>query len=86
LQGLPFWLLARLIGTSVTREPKTKRQSRSSAVVGFYAKRREQYEVLFGGHFFLFAFHAHLLEFALFSVVGFLYLGLDLGCRFFELG
>jgi hypothetical protein len=31
----------------------------------------------------LFAFHAHGFEFALFGVVGFLDLGLDLGCRFF---
>jgi hypothetical protein len=31
----------------------------------------------------LFAFHAHGFQFALFGVVGFLDLGLDLGCRFF---
>ncbi len=38
-----------------------------------------------GGELFLFAFHAHLFEFALFGVVGLLDFLLDLGCRFFEL-
>ncbi len=42
--------------------------------------------MLFGGHFFLFAFHAHLLEFALFGFDGCGDFLLDLGCRFFELG
>jgi hypothetical protein len=41
---------------------------------------------LFGGHFFLFAFHAHLFEFALFGFDGCGDFLLDLGCRFFELG
>jgi hypothetical protein len=41
--------------------------------------------LLLGGEFFLFAFHAHGFEFALFGFVGFHDLGLDLGCRFFEL-
>ena len=54
--------------------------------VCFCAKRVCCMRCLLGGHLFLFAFHAHLFEFALFGVVGFLYLGLDLGCRFFELG
>ena len=43
-------------------------------------------QCLLGGEFFLFAFHAHGFQFALFGVLGFLDLGLDLGCRFFELG
>lgn len=42
--------------------------------------------VLLCGHLFLLAFHAHCLELALFGVVRFLNLGLNLGCRFFELG
>ena len=37
-------------------------------------------------HFFLLAFHAHRFELALFGFVRFHDLGLDLGCRFFELG
>jgi hypothetical protein len=37
---------------------------------------------LLGGEFFLFAFHAHGFELALFRLVGFHDLGLDLGCRF----
>ena len=39
-----------------------------------------------GGHFFLFAFHAHLFEFTLFGFDGCGDFLLDLGCRFFELG
>jgi hypothetical protein len=38
-----------------------------------------------GGHFFLFAFHAHEFEFALFGFDGGRDLLLDLGCHFFEL-
>ena len=38
-----------------------------------------------GGHFFLFAFHAHGFELALFGFDGCGDFGLDLGCRFFEL-
>src|SRR6266702_3871216 len=40
---------------------------------------------LLGGHFFLFAFHAHEFEFALFGFDGCGDFLLDLGCRFFEL-
>jgi hypothetical protein len=42
--------------------------------------------MLFGGQFFLFAFHAHRFELALFGVVRFLHFLLDLRCRFFQLG
>jgi hypothetical protein len=38
---------------------------------------------LLGGHFFLFAFHAHLFQFALFGFDGCCDFLLDLGCRFF---
>jgi hypothetical protein len=40
---------------------------------------------LFGGHFFLFAFHAHEFEFALFGFDGGGYFLLDLGCHFLRL-
>ena len=52
----------------------------------FGAKRVCCMQCLFGGEFFLFAFHAHGFELALFGFVGFLTSGLDLGCRFLELG
>ena len=42
--------------------------------------------MLFGGEFFLLAFHAHCFELALFGVVRFLDFLLDFGRRFFELG
>jgi len=63
-----------------------QRQSLGSAVVCLHAKRRERYEVLFGGHFFLFAFHAHLLQFAFLGFDGRGDLLLDLRCRFLQLG
>src|SRR5581483_8390825 len=40
----------------------------------------------FGAEFFLFAFHAHGFELALFGFVGLLHFLLDGGCRFLELG
>ncbi len=51
----------------------------------FHAKRPRRHEVLLGGEFFLFAFHAHLLEFALFRFDRRGDFLLDLGCRFLEL-
>ena len=71
------------IGENLSTE---KRQSRSSAVLVLRETRFAVREGLLGGHLFLLAFHAHGLELALFGVVRFLDLGLDLGCRFFELG
>jgi len=47
--------------------------------------RSGQVPCLLGGEFFLFAFHAHLLELALFGFDRRRNFLLDLGCRFFKL-
>ena len=72
---------------------KVQRQSRSSAVACFARSasrpppirlRSGQAAELLGGQFFLFAFHAHLFELALFGFDGCGDFLLDLGCRFFK--
>ena len=62
-----------------------KGQTLSSPPFWFWREARLLHAMLLGGEFFLFAFHAHGFELALFGFVGFHDLGLDLGCRFLEL-
>ncbi len=53
---------------------------------GFTRSVQDGTKCLLGGEFFLLAFHAHLLELALFGFDRCRNFLLDLGCRFFELG
>ena len=69
-----------------TRKRTTGDRGRSPVVAGCGVQRVGCMPCLLGGHFFLFAFHAHGFELALFGFVRILDFLLDLGCRFFELG